>query len=63
MLRFSLGFRWGKLIYATDDVNFAWPGADASGQPLPEGVYTYVINAVEWDNAKIKKAGSITILR
>lgn len=55
--------RWGKLIYATDDVNFAWPGADASGQPLPEGVYTYVINAVEWDNEKVKKAGSITIIR
>ncbi|MEM0999600.1 MAG: PKD domain-containing protein [Bacteroidota bacterium] len=55
--------RWGKLTYSSENMNFRWTGVDASGQPLSEGVYTYVINAVEWDGSPVRKTGSITVLR
>ncbi|MEM7036743.1 MAG: gliding motility-associated C-terminal domain-containing protein, partial [Bacteroidota bacterium] len=54
--------RWGKMVYQSDDMNFRWSG-DFGGQPMPEGVYTYVINAVEWGGETIRKAGSVTLTR
>jgi gliding motility-associated-like protein len=50
--------RWGKLVYATDDMAFKW---DGNGQP--EDAYTYVINATEWSGEKVRKVGTITIIR
>lgn len=55
--------RWGKLIYETDDMNFRWNGNDSGGQPLPEGVYTYIINAVDFDGERVREGGTITLLR
>lgn len=55
--------RWGKLIFKSDNPNFRWGGVDSDGQPLPEGVYTWVINAVEFSGERIKKAGTVTIYR
>lgn len=54
--------RWGKLVYQSSDQNFRWDG-DFGGQPLPEGVYTYMIEAVEIGGEQIKKAGTITLVR
>jgi gliding motility-associated-like protein len=50
--------RWGKLVYASDDLSFKW-----SGGSLPEDAYTYVINAIEWSGSKVRKAGTVTIIR
>ena len=55
--------RWGKLIYRSDNPNFRWGGVDADGQPLPEGVYTWVINAIEFNGERIKQNGTITLYR
>ncbi len=55
--------RWGNLMFRSDNPNFRWSGVDLDGQPLPEGVYTWMINAVEFTGERIKKAGSITLYR
>jgi len=55
--------RWGKLIYRSDNLNFRWAGTDSDGQPLPEGVYTYVINAVEFNGERLRQSGTITLYR
>jgi len=54
--------RWGKLVYASDDLSFRWDGSHG-GQPLPEGVYTYLIRATEWEGEKITRSGTVTLLR
>ena len=50
--------RWGKLVFSSDDLGFKWDGKD-----LPEDAYTYVINAVEWSGSKVRKVGTVTIVR
>lgn len=55
--------RWGKIVYSSQDMNFRWAGTDANGQPLPEGVYTYRIRAVEFDGERITRAGTVTLYR
>lgn len=55
--------RWGKLIFQSDDMNFRWDGNAGSGEALPEGVYTYIINAVDFDGERVKEGGTITLFR
>jgi len=55
--------RWGKLVYQSMDMNFRWNGNDSSNQPMPEGVYTYRIRAVEFDGERITKSGTVTLYR
>jgi gliding motility-associated-like protein len=50
--------RWGKLVYSSDDLGFKW-----GGNEMPEDAYTYVINAVEWSGSKVRKVGTVTIVR
>ncbi|MBL0016894.1 MAG: PKD domain-containing protein [Bacteroidetes bacterium] len=50
--------RWGKLVFSSDDLSFKWDGKD-----MPEDAYTYVINAVEWSGTKVRKSGTVTIIR
>lgn len=55
--------RWGRQIFASDNIGFTWDGKDKTGQPMPEGVYIYNIQATTYDGQKIKKSGSITLIR
>jgi gliding motility-associated-like protein len=50
--------RWGKLVFSSDNMNFQWDGGN-----LGEDAYTYVINAVEWSGTKVRKVGTVTIIR
>lgn len=50
--------RWGKLVFATDDMGFKWDGKD-----MPEDAYSYVISATEWSGTVVRKVGTITIIR
>jgi gliding motility-associated-like protein len=50
--------RWGKLVYSSDDMSFKWSGKD-----MTEDAYTYVINATEWSGGKVRKSGTVTIVR
>jgi len=55
--------RWGKLLYQSGNLGFEWNGTDIDGQPLPEGVYPYVINAIDFLGRPVKTSGTITLYR
>jgi gliding motility-associated-like protein len=50
--------RWGKLVFASDDLSFKWDGGK-----LGEDVYTYVIKATEWSGSTVSKRGTVTLIR
>lgn len=55
--------RIGELVFESEDDKIAWDG-NYKGEPLPNGVYTYVIS-FQWLNqtAETNKTGSIQLLR
>lgn len=50
--------RWGNLIFESTPGNASWDGRNFSGEPVPEGVYFYIIEV----NGIIRK-GSVQLLR
>jgi gliding motility-associated-like protein len=54
--------RWGKLLYASDDVNQGWDG-NLEGFPIPEGVYVYKISVTGYNGEVLQKEGSVTLIR
>ena len=54
--------RWGMLVFYTNNYNGGWNG-HYNGKPVPQDVYTYIIQYKDPQDNKIKiKNGSITIL-
>ncbi|MCS7073003.1 MAG: PKD domain-containing protein, partial [Bacteroidia bacterium] len=55
--------RWGHLIFNNqNNKNNLWDGTK-DGQPCPEGVYVYRIDATRFDGLKESRTGSVTLLR
>ncbi|MEM0996701.1 MAG: PKD domain-containing protein [Bacteroidota bacterium] len=54
--------RWGMLIYESFDPNFKWYGI-FKGNDCQEGAYVYVIEASGYIGEKVRKAGSVTLMR
>ncbi len=54
--------RWGMMIYESFDPNFQWDGS-LHGLDSQEGAYTYVIEARGQLSEKMKRAGTVTLLR
>ena len=54
--------RWGKLIFETNNPNFAWDGTQG-GEPCAPGVYYYVAEVVFANGEKENKKGTITLVR
>lgn len=50
--------RWGNLIFESTPGNSSWDGRNFSGEPVPEGVYFYVIEV-----NGITRKGSVQLLR
>jgi gliding motility-associated-like protein len=50
--------RWGKQVFASDDLSFKWDGSN-----LGEDVYTYVIKATEFAGSQVTKRGTVTLIR
>ncbi|MEM7515207.1 MAG: gliding motility-associated C-terminal domain-containing protein, partial [Bacteroidota bacterium] len=55
--------RWGQLVYEADNQRFTWDGVGLDGEPIAEGVYTYVINALDVLGDLVEESGTITVLR
>lgn len=55
--------RWGKGVYESEDRDFRWNGTGMDGTPLPEGVYTFRIVALDITGEKLEDVGTITLLR
>ena len=61
-MNFRIFDRWGKQIFYTDDINMGWDGK-INDNPVPEGVYTYILIYKEASNKKNYLRGTITVLR
>lgn len=58
--------RGGQVVFESNDLNFQWNGNDRFGQPAPEGVYFYAIQAVGTDGLPYlekNSKGSVTLKR
>jgi len=55
--------RWGNLLFTSNDLNTPWNGTNQSNEPLPQGVYIYVIEFIGPRGESYKHAGDVTILR
>jgi gliding motility-associated-like protein len=54
--------RWGDLLFESADIFNNWKGL-YKGDPVPVGTYYYIIDGTDVNNAPVKKAGSITVIR
>lgn len=56
--------RWGKLVFETYDATDYWDGTHMeSGQPVPQGAYTYSIDLVWYRGTYFSRMGTITLFR
>lgn len=54
--------RWGQLVFETKQVNKDWDGT-LRGKPLPVGTYYWVVEGLDVHGEKLRRAGSVTLLR
>jgi gliding motility-associated-like protein len=62
---FAIYDRWGNKVYETFDDKFKWLGTDASGKPLQNGVYPYIMKfnttELKYKFEKAVKTGAILL--
>jgi gliding motility-associated-like protein len=61
-LSFKIFNRWGQLMFETSDVQQGWDG-NFKGKPQPMDAYGYTLDAELLTGQKLRKAGSITLIR
>lgn len=54
--------RWGRELFTSAGVNEFWDGK-VDGQPAPQGVYAYRLQATLGDGQTVEKNGTITLVR
>jgi gliding motility-associated-like protein len=54
--------RWGELVFSSTALEQGWDGS-FSGNPMPEGTYTFVADITDRAGRSIKKSGSVLLLR
>lgn len=57
--------RWGRMVYRSNDVNFAWNGQDFNGAESPQGTYAYKItyrSSID-TNRVFEERGGVTLIR
>lgn len=59
---FKVFNKWGEVIFTTTDVYNYWDGT-RRGEPLPVGVYYWMIDAIDKEGAKYRKGGAVTVLK
>ena len=66
-VRLEVYSRWGQLVYSKDNYTSGiWQGNDqdgTAGKQLPEGVYMYIMKAVDATGQPVLGKGSVTIVR
>ena len=60
---FEVFNRWGQSVFQSNDPDFRWDGKDKNGVSVMEGVYVYVLRALDFDGDRIEESRTITILR
>ena len=61
-LDFRIYNRFGRLVRHITNLSDGWDGT-VDGEPVPEGVYTYVIQATLENGDRVKRAGTISLMR
>jgi gliding motility-associated-like protein len=59
---FSVSDRWGNQVYYTNLSSFRWDG-QSKGRPIPSGVYVFVLDATTAKNVRVRRSGTITVVR
>lgn len=59
---FSVSDRWGNQVYYTNTASFRWDG-QSKGRPIPSGVYVFVLDATTAKNVRVRRSGTITVVR
>ncbi len=54
--------QWGELIYESSDATGGWDGT-WKGRPQAVGPYVYVAQVTFWNDVKMKKKGTISLIR
>lgn len=54
--------RWGQPVFDTRDIGREWDGRQ-QGKPLPVGTYYWTIEGLDVYGQRVRRAGSITLLR
>jgi gliding motility-associated-like protein len=55
--------RWGNPVYENLDGNKCWNGNAQNGEPLPSGVYYYIMKVKKREEAESTHYGTITLIR
>lgn len=55
--------RWGNVVFRANSLQDIWTGRDLEGRPCQEGVYVYIANGIGIDGQKVKRVGSVTLIR
>lgn len=58
----SIFDRYGGKVFSTTDTDKGWDG-NKGAQPMPNGVYTYLVKLVSTNGVKDEKKGSVTLIR
>ena len=54
--------RWGNVIFASTAPNFRWNGT-SKGKASPTGVYVFLFSGTTPDGVKLKRSGTISLVR
>lgn len=54
--------RWGNQIFQSVNANFRWDGT-INGKPVATGTYIYTLTATDTANRKVRRSGSISLVR
>jgi gliding motility-associated-like protein len=60
--QFTVFDRWGNQVYQTNNPNFRWDG-QSKGRGVPTGIYVFVLDAKNSKNARVKRSGTISVVR
>ena len=59
---FKIFNRWGQLIFSTTEQNRGWDGI-FKGHPQDAAVYVWIIEGIDYQDKKITKKGTVTLIR
>ena len=59
---FKIFNKWGDVVFTTKDIYEYWDGT-RQGESLPVGVYYWMVDGVDQTAMKVRKSGSVTVLK
>jgi gliding motility-associated-like protein len=54
--------RWGGRVFVSADAGLGWDGSK-NGEPLPAGVYTWLVRLVRPDGQEVQQTGFVALIR